>query len=335
MKKYLILALCLSLTFSTTIYAQQISQITLEQEQPLLEGQLSSENQLIPEEEWEKIYSDYTVDLDNLYKYNIIALQNADINCHVRGSIWIGGVLTGSQYIDDGSISGISESESYVYDNQSSLYFQSRTENQSLDAYKNLTDAAVTSSIDYWTRILLNFPNDGVSYIYIQPDENGCVDLKKWDYEAIGSDETKQEIPKVYWTDATYVEMGGLAGHLIAPYADIHIVSCNHRGSIVGWNIFTDGESHINYWTPDLKGETVLTPTPTEAPKETPTPIPTPIPTITSTIPRPTPIPTEGLKPPQTGDSTNSLYWLILLVVSCMFIIITKAKNIFNKGNKK
>ena len=50
--------------------------------------------------------------------------------------------------------------------------------------------------------------------------------------------------------------MGGLAGHLIAPYADIYITYCNHCGSIVGKTITTDGESHLNYWTPTIETET-------------------------------------------------------------------------------
>lgn len=259
------------------------------------------------------IYSDYVVDINNLYKYNLIALQNADINCHVRGSIWVGGILTGEQYIDDGSLNGQIASESYVFDNQSNIYFQSRTVNQSPVAYKGLIEPAITNSIDYWTQIILSFPQDE-NFIYVQPDENGYVDLKKWDYQSQGSDELMQEIPKIYWTNATYVEMGGLAGHLIAPYADIHIVSCNHRGSIVGWNIYTDGESHINYWIPEAKGDTPV-PTETPVPTSTPTPIPTETPTPVPNKPTP-PVIEKETNPPDTGDVTNILGWCALGLIS-------------------
>ena len=198
------------------------------------------------------IFSDFFVDLNHLYQYNIIALNDADINCHVRGSIWVGGNLTGNQYIDDGSLNGLAASDSYVYFNLSSLNFKSRTEFQSPDAFFHLTDTAVINGTQYWTSMLENFPNNK-NFIYLPPDEDGYVDLKYWDYQANGGDSAQASFPIVYYTDATLVQMGGLAGHLIAPFADIYIVSCNHCGSIVGNNIYTDGESHINYWTPDLK----------------------------------------------------------------------------------
>lgn len=362
-KKFLIILLCAGLGLSNIIpvSAELILQDQLTSQLPDPTPTIKDDDITLKGQQQEvivydqpidnRIYSDYSVILEDLYKYNIVALQNADINCHVRGSIWIGGTLTGNQYIDDGSLNGQIASESYVYNNQSNLYFQSRTENQSLDAYKGLTDLAVNNAIEYWTRILLNFPNNGIDFIYIQPDENGYVDLKKWDYQTSGSDEEMQQIPKVYWTNASYVEMGGLAGHLIAPYADIHIVACNHRGSIVGWNIYTDGESHINYWTPELKGEEPTpipteTPTPTETPipTETPTPIPTitekpaptqietptPIPTITPSRQKPTPIPTDETHPPQTGDEINIFSFGLLLIMSILLLIMSakvKKKN--------
>ena len=64
--------------------------------------------------------------------------------------------------------------------------------------------------------------------------------------------------------------MGGLAGHLIAPFADINITWCNHGGTIIGWNITTHGEAHINYWEPKIPEE----PNPTEIPEPTATPAP-------------------------------------------------------------
>ena len=188
------------------------------------------------------------VNIDNLSDYNLVALNDADVNCHIRGSIYVGGVLTGNQYIDDGSMYGEPGSESYVYDNQSNLYFQSRTVNQSLDAYQKLDEKAASATANYWENILASCPNDGDKYVYLKPNEDGSLDMKKWDYYGAGSDEAYQEIPILYWTDAKRIEMGGLAGHLIAPLASIFIVSCNHCGSIVGKNIYTDGEAHINYW---------------------------------------------------------------------------------------
>ena len=354
-KRFLIIFLCAGLGLSSIVPAAAQTEPIL-QDQPLtsqlpnITSTIENSNITLNDQQQEivvydqptdnRIYSDYSVILEDLYKYNIIALQNADINCHVRGSIWVGGTLIGNQYIDDGSLNGQIASDSYVYNNQSNLYFQSRTENQSLDAYKGLTEQAIDKAIEYWTHIILNFPNNGIDFIYIQPDENGYVDLKKWDYQASGSDEEMQQIPKVYWTNATYVEMGGLAGHLIAPYADIHIVSCNHRGSIVGWNIYTDGESHINYWTPELKGDEPTpvpteTPIPTETPvpTETPTPTiterpvptqietPTPIPTITPAKERPTPVPTDETHPPKTGDQINILSFILLFIISILLVI--------------
>jgi len=102
----------------------------------------------------------YNIDLSNLNLYNIVSLQNAEIRCHVRGSIWVGGTLTGSQYIDDGSLNGISPSNSYVYTNESTIYFKSRTSQQSRDAYYLLSAQAVLDTTKYWENILKIFPKD-------------------------------------------------------------------------------------------------------------------------------------------------------------------------------
>lgn len=308
----LITALC---AVAAPVYAQD--QVILFQEQSPQQDLFYTQQEDVPVD---IVYSDYVVDLQNLYKYNIIALQNADINNHIRGSIWVGGNLTGSQYVDDGSLNGEIASESYVANNISNIYFKSRTMQQSLTSYKGLTDQAVNNAIDYWTQIINSFPNDGVNYIYLPPDENGFVDLKRWDYQAEGSDETMQQIQKVYWTNATSIEMGGLAGHLIAPYADIHIVSCNHRGSIVGWNIYTDGESHINYWTPELKGEVE----PTETPIPILTDTPTPIPQFTEK-PKPTQPPTQ-VTPPKTSDDTNPAFWVVTALIAVGIALYTSKK---------
>lgn len=202
--------------------------------------------------QYQQPIADFIIELSNLPNYSIIALNNADINCHTRGSLYVGGILTGEQYIDDGAVGGISPTNSYIYDNQSEIIFKSRTSEQSKDAWYQLTTWSVENNRSYWKDLLNVFPNNN-AFIYIQPDENGYVDLRYWNYQASGSDSDYQSIPVVYWTDATSITMGGLAGHLIAPFADIEIVSCNYCGSIVGNNIYTDGESHINYWIPDLK----------------------------------------------------------------------------------
>ena len=60
---------------------------------------------------------EYVIKRDNLPKYSIVAFGNAAINGHIRGSIYVGGTLTGSQYIDDGSLNGIAASDSYIYNN--------------------------------------------------------------------------------------------------------------------------------------------------------------------------------------------------------------------------
>ena len=197
----------------------------------------------------------FNIKMSNMAGYSIVALNDAFIDMHIRGSLWIGGTLTSNDWCgtDDGSINNKpSETESYIYDNQSNMYFQGRTENQSKDAYKNLSAAAVESTRDYWTNIINSLPNDGEQWIYVEPDANGYVNLEKWDYQTQGNDESQESIKKVYWTNASKVDMGGLAGHLIAPFADIDITWCNHNGTIIGWNITTHGEAHINYWKPKI-----------------------------------------------------------------------------------
>ena len=132
-KQFLIILLCASLGLSNImpVSAELILQDQLTSQLPDPTPTITDDNTTLKGQQQEvivydqpidnKIYSDYSVILEDLYKYNIVALQNADINCHVRGSIWIGGTLTGNQYIDDGSLNGQIASESYVYNNQSSL----------------------------------------------------------------------------------------------------------------------------------------------------------------------------------------------------------------------
>ena len=209
-------------------------------------------------EEIEEDTYTYNIDIYNLNAYNLVSLENANIRCHVRGSIWIGGTLTGSQYIDDGSLNGESASNSYVYENQSTIYFKSRTTQQSQDAYYKLAAQSVIDTTNYWQNILSILPKNSEYIKYVEPDENGYVDIKYWDYQSPGADTAISSIPILYWTDATKVDMGGLAGHLVAPYADIYITYCDHCGSIVGKTITTDGESHLNYWIPTIETETEI-----------------------------------------------------------------------------
>ena len=207
------------------------------------------------EEKIEEEVCTYNIDLYNLNKYNLVSLENANIRCHVRGSIWVGGVLIGSQYVDDGSLNGESLSNSYIYENQSTIYFKSRTTQQSQDAYYKLAAQSVIDTTNYWKNILSILPKNSEYIKYVKPDENGYVDVRYWDYQCLGADTSISTIPVLYWTDATKIDMGGLAGHLIAPYADIYITYCNHCGSIVGKTITTDGESHLNYWIPIIETE--------------------------------------------------------------------------------
>lgn len=193
----------------------------------------------------------YSVTLSNLPQYSIVALNNANLNGHVRGSIWVGGTLTSGEYkfVDDGSINHSSTSDSYVRNNNSSIQFKGRTNAQSASAFYYLSDNAVSNTRAYWRNLIINI-GENENWIYVKPNENGYVDLQYWDYQSSNNDENIVSINRIYWTDATSVTVGGLAGHLIAPYANVTVVNCNYCGSIVAYNITTSGESHINYWTP-------------------------------------------------------------------------------------
>ena len=99
---------------------------------------------------------DYTIDLSNLFKYSIVALNNATLNGHTRGSIWVGGELTGGEwkFVDDGSLGGNSPSDSYVAVNKSHIQFKGRTSQQSETAYKGLTANAVSTTKGYWNNLI-------------------------------------------------------------------------------------------------------------------------------------------------------------------------------------
>ena len=219
----------------------------------------------------------YSINISNMSNYSLVALNNMSLNGgHVRGSIWVGGTLHGGVYVDDGSINHITSGNySYIANNESTVSFQSRTSNQSTTAYYSLTEEAISTTKYYWTNILTNANSEGCTWVYLEPDHNGNVDIYWYDYQCPGTDESQSSIQKIYWTDATTVNMGGLAGHLIAPYATVNITWCNHCGTIVAKNIVSTGEGHINYWTPPTPPITTESPSP--SPSESPTPTPEPI----------------------------------------------------------
>ena len=109
----------------------------------------------------------------------------------------------------------------------SHIQFKGRTNEQSEYAYYHLTENAIANTKEYWNNIL-NTAGSNDNWIYVQPDENNHVDLQYWDYQCQGSDESQSSFNRIYWTDATTITMGGLAGHLIAPKATITIINCNH-----------------------------------------------------------------------------------------------------------
>lgn len=244
---------------------EELPEVSLTGEEDEMNEDQTQNNGIEVEDEPSFVEYDYTVDLSNLYAYSIVALNDANITQHIRGSIWIGGTLTGNQYIDDGSIQGQAASDSYVYNNMSQLYFRGRTAEQSQDYYFLLTYKSVESTRNYWLKLMEDLPNGDETFIYLKPDSNGYVDACLWKYHSDGSDEEKHSIKKVYWTDATSIAVGGLDGHLIAPFADVAVISSNNCGSIVGWNVDIEGEEHINYYIPTY-------PQPVE--KVTPTPTP-------------------------------------------------------------
>jgi len=95
----------------------------------------------------------YNVKLSNMQHYSIIALNDAYIDAHIRGSIWVGGTLTSSDWCgaDDDSINHKpSKYESYIYNNESNMYFKGRTDEQSKEAYNVLTYNCVESVRTYW-----------------------------------------------------------------------------------------------------------------------------------------------------------------------------------------
>ena len=220
-------------------------------------------------------FSDFYPSLADMDKFSLISLTDMNIRCHVRGSIYCGGTLIGSQIVDDGTLNSTREprSKSLVYNNQSNIQFHGRSNLQSQYAYYELTQKSIKDNANYWINIfniLKSLPENN-KFIYVKPNQNGVVSLYTWDYVRDGSDDAYNCIEKIYYTDADFVEIGGLAGNVIAPYANIRIVSCNYSGCIVGKSITNDGENHVNNWKPELPPVTPPTEQPTEQPTETPT----------------------------------------------------------------
>ena len=206
-----------------------------------------SNGELATPTDLEPMQIDYSITLSNLSQFNLVALNDANLNGHVRGSIWVGGTLTSGdwKFVDDGSIGGVGAGDSYVAINASTIQFKARTGEQGRNSYYGLTNAAINNTRNYWKNLINNISIDDNTWVYVAPNENGHVDMQYWDYQCQGGDESQDSINKIYWTDATSVTLGGLAGHLIAPNATVTVVNCNHCGSIVANNIITSGESHI------------------------------------------------------------------------------------------
>ena len=131
----------------------------------------------------EPVIYDYVIKSSNMPQYSIVAFNNAAINGHIRGSIYVGGTLRGSQFIDDGSINGVAASDSYVYNNESSVTFKGRTSEQGAESYRYLSATSGSSTALYWKNFIKNLPNNEI-YIYLEPNESGVVDIYPYDYQA-------------------------------------------------------------------------------------------------------------------------------------------------------
>lgn len=232
--------------------------------------------------------SDFTPNLSNLNQFNIVALNNFLQQGHVRGSVWVGGTMTGGPYmfVDDGSIGGSGAHTSYVYNNQSEVQFKGRTSEQSLTAYMGLTDAAVTANANYWYSVYNSLGDNGETCIYVPASADGTAYIHGGDgfprYICEGSDESAGSSNITYWTDAAVVDVMDICGFIISPSSNI-ILRGNNRVSVVGNSVAMSwAEIHINSGTPTIIGPT---PTPTETATEPPAPTPTPTPiTVTKVL---------------------------------------------------
>lgn len=306
-KKILALIAVFTFGLTTNVYAvedfsdgteyDEFSDGTVEEEEEI-------STQAIMSAESELGVSNFYPTVENLGQYSLISLGDTYLSCHIRGSIWCGGTLFGeTTYVDDGTLNEtrVPASSSYVYENYSNTQFNGRSSTQGAGKYYLLEQQAIADASAYWKGVLSTLMSNGETeeFVYLEPDaEYNSVDFHPWDYHRNGDDNAYNDIHKVYYTDATFVSVGGFAGHLIAPYAEVQIQSCNYSGCVVANNITNQGENHVNNWVPTIEKKE---PTPTPPEKEDPTPTPeepesTPIEEPTPTPPEeetPTPTPTD------------------------------------------
>ena len=316
-----ILALIAVFTFglTTNVYAvedfsdgteyDEFSDGTIEEEEISTQAIMPAESELG--------VSNFYPTVENLGQYSLVSLGDTYLSCHIRGSIWCGGTLFGeTTYVDDGTLNEtrIPASSSYVYENYSNTQFNGRSSTQGAGKYYLLEQQTIADASAYWKNILFTLMSNGETeeFIYLKPDaEYNSVDFHLWDYHRNGDDNAYNDIHKVYYTDATFVSAGGFAGHLIAPYAEVQIQSCNYSGCVVANNVTNQGENHVNNWVPTIEKKDP-TPTPTPLEKDpTPTPLEEePTPTPTKKVEEPTPtlepdIPIEVITP-EPDDPTST-----------------------------
>ena len=235
---------------------------------------------------------DFTVTLNNLNQFGIVALNDCQLKSHMRNSVWVGGTLTGESYeinVDDGtSWSTTTVHNSYIHNKQGNFIFKSRNNARGADAYCILTDSAVSSTINYWYGVYNQLGSNGETCIYVPASSDGVAYIHGGEngfprYQCQGDDESAYDGPSItYWTDAPKVEVRDICGFVIAPASNILLLG-NNRVSVVGNNVEAKwGETHINSKTPTIVGPTP-SPTPTATPTPTPTATPKPI-TVTKQL---------------------------------------------------
>ena len=113
--------------------------------------------------------SDFAPSLSNMRQFSIIALNDFTQQGHVRGSVWVGGIMTGGPWMFVDDAAGAS---SYVYNNQSEVQFKGRTAEQGLDSYTALSDTAVTNAKNYWWTVYRNLGNNETTCIYVPASDD-------------------------------------------------------------------------------------------------------------------------------------------------------------------
>lgn len=215
--------------------------------------------------------SDFAPSLSNMRQFSIIALNDFTQQGHVRGSVWVGGTMTGGPYMYVDDAAGAS---SYVYDNKSSVEFKGRTSEQSPDAYTALSDTAVTNAKNYWWTVYRNLGTNNETCIYVPASSDGVAHITPAygfpRYVCEGDDTSHGGSPVTYWTDAKTVEVQDICGFIIAPGSTINL-SGNNRISVVGSTV------HMNWAEIHINDDNPITIEPTPTPTPVPTPTPTPI----------------------------------------------------------